>query len=146
MVPCSLQIERHGGRPPAGAWIAVRCHIRSGRRRVPSCGALIGAHRPSDRTPWRPATHWRTAERQRERATAQTEGAVLCADDGDGRCLKGAPSIYCRPISPSWRTCRLSARRRVDLPPHTVARVWTVPSTPWAAKARPILSRWLGYT
>ena len=48
-------MERHGGRPPAGA--------------LPARAA------------------------SRVRARAQTEAAVLCAEDGDGRCLDGAPSL-----------------------------------------------------
>ena len=70
-----LATERRGGRPDTcrSAWRTTERHDASARGQIeavgprPECGALNGAHRPCDGTPWWRATCWRIAERQCER-------------------------------------------------------------------------------
>ena len=70
-----LTTERRGGRPDTcrSAWRTTERHDASARGQIeavgprPECGALNGAHRPCDGTPWWRATCWRIAERQCER-------------------------------------------------------------------------------
>ena len=110
---------------PAGAARRER-NINGQTTPRPECGVLIGAHRPCKETPWRLATCWHTTERQRERAQRcwrpQCFVLTMATTGASTELLAFIPG--CSPLP--GLACRLSARRRVDLPSHTVARGWTV--------------------
>ena len=96
-----LAMERHGGRPPAGA--------------LPARAA------------------------SRVRARAQTEATVLCAEDDDGRCLDGAPSLL-QAVLPFLASPDGPPLAGGGLTAAYCGQGWTVfhlPSSPREAEGRP---------